>query len=142
MKLETSITVDVISNEDGTYNTYISHEGSSGEQYDDIDAKTIGEYVADLVDCLEEAASGNLYLTSDQQFVLVASNGSSMDSTIYNSQNEAYEAMKSAVEAQCTRDVLTDESSDSWLGPNAAYLCSADEGVDSIEDWIWTIIAL
>lgn len=61
-KLKTTIEVDVESYGNGTYDVYISHAGSSGAHYDKIDAKTIGEYTADLIDTLEESHSGKSYL--------------------------------------------------------------------------------
>lgn len=62
MKLQTTISVDIKSNEDGTYDAWIATESSSGSHYPRIDAKHIGKYVADLVDTLEEASSGKSYL--------------------------------------------------------------------------------
>lgn len=141
MKLETSITVDVISNEDGTYNTYISHEGSSGEQYEAISAQEIGKNVADLVDTLEEALSGNSYLGANKKFVLAASNGRSIEHTVYTTYESAYNAMKTAVERHIDielNDLQNTESS--WLEKNSAYVCHTDKGIISEEDWIWDII--
>ena len=63
--LKTTITVDIISHQDGTYDTYIATENSSGAHYDAINATTIGNYVADLVDSLEEAYSGKSYLSKN-----------------------------------------------------------------------------
>lgn len=61
-ELQTTISIDIKSNGDGTYDTYIATEGSSGSHYGAINAQTIGEYTADLIDTLEEAASGKSYL--------------------------------------------------------------------------------
>ena len=61
--LKTSITIDITSNNNGTYDTYISTEDSSGEHYRDINAEKIGEYTADLIDTLEEAYSNKSYLS-------------------------------------------------------------------------------
>lgn len=60
-KLQNTISIDIKSNGDGTYDTYISTE-SSGSHYEAITAQTIGEYTADLIDTLEESASGKSYL--------------------------------------------------------------------------------
>lgn len=60
--MENTISIDLISNGNGTYDTWISTEGSSGAHYPDASAEKIGVHVADLVDCLEEADSGNRYL--------------------------------------------------------------------------------
>lgn len=61
-KLKTTITVDIESNDDGTYDTYIATENSSGSHYKDANATTIGTYVAELIDILEESCSGKRYL--------------------------------------------------------------------------------
>lgn len=63
--LKTTITVDIVSHKDGTYNAYIATENSSGSHYDAINAATIGDYVADLIDSLEEAYSGKSYLSQN-----------------------------------------------------------------------------
>lgn len=60
--MENTINVDIISNGNGTYDTWISTEGSPGAHYPDASAEKIGVHVADLVDCLEEADSGRHYL--------------------------------------------------------------------------------
>ena len=65
--LEAKIIIDVISNEDGTYDTYIATESSSGSHYDAIDAEIIGSYTADLIDSLEKEESGKSYLKSDDK---------------------------------------------------------------------------
>ena len=57
------ISVDIKSNNNGTYDTYIVTETSSGEHYPKATASEIGEYVADLIDTLEED-TGNSYLTN------------------------------------------------------------------------------
>ena len=48
------ITIDVERNEDGSYDTYIATESSSGSHYPKITADEIGEDVADLIECLYE----------------------------------------------------------------------------------------
>lgn len=58
------ISIDIESNGNGTYDTWISTEGSSGAHYPTAKATEIGDYVADLVDCLEEADTGKRYLTN------------------------------------------------------------------------------
>lgn len=65
--LQNTITIDIKSHDNGTYDTYIATEGSSGSHYDAINAKTIGEYTADLIDTLEEAASGKSYISDDNK---------------------------------------------------------------------------
>ena len=46
--------VDVNLLSDGTFDLYLSHEGSSGEHYEHITADRIGELVADDVECIAE----------------------------------------------------------------------------------------
>lgn len=58
------ISVDIEGNGNGMYDTWISTEGSSGAHYQAAKATEIGDYVADLVDCLEEADTGKRYLTN------------------------------------------------------------------------------
>lgn len=53
-KLYENISIEIKGNGDGTYDTYIATESCSGEHYEAITAETIGEYVADLIDTLED----------------------------------------------------------------------------------------
>ena len=46
--------VDVSLLSDGTFDVYLSHEGSSGEHYEHVSADRIGELVADDVECIAE----------------------------------------------------------------------------------------
>lgn len=62
-KLYENISVEIKGNGDGTYDTYIATESCSGEHYEAITAETIGEYVTDLIDTLEDAMSR----TSDEE---------------------------------------------------------------------------
>lgn len=59
---ESNIHIDIKSNNDGTYDTYIATENSSGSHYKNINATQIGKHVAELVDVLEESNSGKSYL--------------------------------------------------------------------------------
>lgn len=61
--MENTIFVDVKSNGNGKYDVWMSTKGNSGEHYPNLDAAEIGEYTADLVDCLEEADTGKRYLS-------------------------------------------------------------------------------
>lgn len=61
-----TISVDIRTNHDGTYDVYISTEGSSGSHYPCIRAEEIGDNVTDLVDALEEASSGKSFLRADE----------------------------------------------------------------------------
>lgn len=65
----TNISVDIMSNHDGTYDVYISTECSSGSHYPCITAAEIGDNVADLVDTLEEAATGKSFLQVQEETV-------------------------------------------------------------------------
>lgn len=49
-----NISVEVYRNADGTFNTYIETECSSGAEYKHISTDKIGEYVADLIESLAE----------------------------------------------------------------------------------------
>lgn len=66
--LDTTISVDVKSNGDSTYDAYIATENSSGSHYPAITAAKIGEHTADLIDMLEEADSGNSYLKDNRSY--------------------------------------------------------------------------
>ena len=48
------ISVDVEHMEDGTYDVYISHEGSSGLHYQHVTAKEIGVLVEEEIETLNE----------------------------------------------------------------------------------------
>ncbi len=49
-----TFTVDVELQNNGLYDVYIAHEGSSGEHYTDVTADRIGELVADDIECIKE----------------------------------------------------------------------------------------
>lgn len=49
-----TFTVDVQLEENGKYDVYIAHEGSSGEHYTDVSADKIGELVAEDIECIAE----------------------------------------------------------------------------------------
>lgn len=49
-----SFTVDVEVQENGLYDVWIAHEGSSGEHYKDVTSDRIGELVADEIECVKE----------------------------------------------------------------------------------------
>lgn len=55
MKNLGSFTADVQKQENGLYDVYISHEGSSGEHYTDVTADKIGELIADDIECIAES---------------------------------------------------------------------------------------
>lgn len=62
--LDTTVNIDIKSNNDGTYDAYIADICSSGAHYPAVSADKIGEHVADLIDTLEEATSGKSYFKS------------------------------------------------------------------------------
>lgn len=49
-----TFTVDIQIQENGKFDIYIAHEGSSGEHYTDVTADKIGEIVADDIECIAE----------------------------------------------------------------------------------------
>ena len=49
-----TFTVDVELRENGLFDVYLAHEGSSGAHYVDVPLEKIGELVSDLVDCVAE----------------------------------------------------------------------------------------
>ena len=49
-----SFSVDVQLQENGKFDIYIAHEGSSGEHYTDVSADKIGELMAEDIECLAE----------------------------------------------------------------------------------------
>lgn len=50
-----TFTVDVEIQENGKFDVYIAHEGSSGEHYMDVTADRIGELVTDDIECIVES---------------------------------------------------------------------------------------
>lgn len=53
MKMNIDIDIERVGN--GLFNVYISENGNSGTEYKNVDCNRICEYVADLIDCLEES---------------------------------------------------------------------------------------
>ena len=45
-------TVDVELQDNGLYDIYIAHEGSSGEHYKDFTAEQVGNYLADDIEAV------------------------------------------------------------------------------------------
>lgn len=50
-----TIAIDLQENSDGTFDTWISTEGSSGAHYKAASSAEIGNHVKELIDCLAEA---------------------------------------------------------------------------------------
>ena len=107
-KLLTNISVEVNTNHDGTYDIYLSTECSSGEHYENISAAKIGEYVADLVDTVEEADSGNSYQREEKTVILSHTDGYSIQNSVYHDKKTAYAAMKTAYD-QLNQNIPGDE---------------------------------
>ena len=76
------------------YDVYISHEGSSGSHYPEATAGQVGDYVADLIDCLQESESGQSYL--HPKYILCFTDGYGIECTQYDSKEESEEAMQTA----------------------------------------------
>ena len=49
-----TFTIDVELQENGLYDVWLAHEGSSGENYKDTTIERIGLLVTDLIDCVVE----------------------------------------------------------------------------------------
>lgn len=127
---EISITVD--SHEDGTYDIYMATENSSGETCNNITARKIGENVADLIDTLEEANSGKSFLKD--RYELIATDGYSIDRTVYASKELARQAMEKAY-----NELDHNEKDDEW--DEASHITDSeallyDRG-DSV--YVWSI---
>ncbi len=50
-----TFSVDVKLQDNGKFDVYIAHEGSSGTHYTDVSADEIGEYVAEDIECIAES---------------------------------------------------------------------------------------
>ena len=55
MKNLGSFTVDVQMQDNGKFDIWVAHEGSSGAHYTDVTADEIGRITADEVECVAEA---------------------------------------------------------------------------------------
>lgn len=73
------------------------------------------------------------------KYVLVSSNGTEIDYTIYNTETEAEKALKDATEYY-TEGKSEDDFDCSWVGKDSAYLCPVDTSIG--EDWYWDIITI
>lgn len=133
-----TISVDVQTNHNGTYDVYISTEGSSGCHYPDISAEVVGENVADLIDTLEEAASGNSYLKpKTSRYLLVGVDDCMIDDSTYGSYEEAYQAMAKAYEEHTPKENDPEFAEISFLGEWDAVLYANGENV-----YLWKIIEI
>lgn len=145
--LDTIISVDVKSNNDGTYDTYIATENSSGSHYPAIDANKIGEYVADLIDTLEEEDSGKSYLTESKSYLVTCfdktrdiitsvktfNDMSNAYDYVIAAINDCYEKNKNHKSAVTMKKPLLDD----YDGPVAAYENRLDDG--RLIEFIWNI---
>lgn len=130
-KMSAAISVNVKSNGDGTYDTYVSTENSSGEHYNSITARQIGENVADLIDCLEEANSGQSFLK--KRWELIETNG------YYIKRVGIYDTKELAIAAMQTRydELNRNEEGDEWYA--MSYINGTDATLyDGGEDvYLW-----
>ncbi|MBO5435147.1 hypothetical protein J6A31_04925 [bacterium] len=98
--LDTTILVDVKSNGDGTYDTYIATENSSGSHYPAIIANTVGEYVADLIDTLEEEDSGKSYIVNNDKYLMTCFDNITRSITslrVFDTVPDAYDAVMNEI---------------------------------------------
>lgn len=140
MSVRTTIEIDIETFKNGTYDAYISHEGSSGASYKKINARQIGEYTADLIDTLEEADSGESFCK--QRAVLIASNGKTIDTTVYEDIADAESALRNIINHHIEPGFDIEAADASFINKHNAYLSPSDKFVKLKEDWIWEIIKI
>lgn len=73
------------------------------------------------------------------KYVLVSSNGTEMDYTIYNTEIEAEKALRDVIECHINGK-SEDDFECSWVDEHSAYLCPVDTSIG--ENWYWTIITI
>ena len=142
MKNVITIDIESMSDNNGKYDVWIADEGGSGAHYQNIDAQTVGDYTADLIDCLEEADSGESYLKNTSKYMLIASDGTSMDHTIYPDYDTAYDAMKKSLKHSVNPSFDIKSAENSFMNDTSMYLSAIDNGVNLEKDWIYEIIKL
>ena len=142
MKNVITIDIESMSDNNGKYDVWIADEGGSGAHYQNIDAQTVGDYTADLIDCLEEADSGESYLKNTSKYMLIASDGTSMDHTIYPDYDTAYDAMKKSLKCSVSPSFDIKSAESSFISNTSMYLSATDKGVNLEKDWIFEMIKL
>lgn len=133
------ITIDVDTNNNGTYNIYMQTENSSGESYINVTADRIGEYVAGLIDALEEAKSGKSYSKPEKttKTVLVYTDGYSIKNKTYPD----YQTAKTAMEEEY-KQYNNNTPGDEW--DKISYIDDYDAILyaGSINVHIWNIMEI
>lgn len=136
-KILSNISLDVDTNNDGTYNIYLATENSSGESYKNISADEIGKHVANLIDSLEEADSGKSYLLHQKttKTVLVHTDGYSINHRTYANYQAAKTAMKEEYAQHNHNTVNDDWDKLSYIDDYNAVLYDNGENV-----YVWQIV--
>lgn len=129
-KMSATVSADIKSNGDGTYDAYISTGDSSGEHYDNLTAREVGEHITDLIDCLEDAASGNSF--HKERWELIETDGYSINKTTYDSKELAVAAMKARYNMLNKNKDGNDWDNDSFINDTSAMLY---EGGNDVFVW-------
>lgn len=130
-----NIDIDVDTNHDGTYNVCLSAGNSTGTSYTNISADCIGKCVADMINECEKLSSGKSYPIKN--FMLVRTDGYSMESTAYPDFESAADAMKKAYH-ELDNNIPGDDWYDmSYCSESEALLYAGGEDV-----YLWNIIEI
>ena len=73
------------------------------------------------------------------KYILVSSNGTEMNYTIYNNESDAKQALKDAT-SYYIEGKTKDDLEYSWISECSAYICPVDTSIG--EDWYWEIITV
>ena len=74
------------------------------------------------------------------KYILVASNGTEMDTSVYTTELDAQTALQNATNNWINKDTDMEDLDCSWVGESSAYLCPIDTNIS--EDWYWEIITV
>ena len=74
------------------------------------------------------------------KYILIASNGTEIETTQYNTKEEAETALKEATEMWINKEHPIDDLEYSYIGSDSAFLCPLDTDIN--EDWKWEIISV
>lgn len=74
------------------------------------------------------------------KYILVASNGTEMDTSVYTTELDAQTALQNATSNWINKDTDMEDLDCSWVGESSAYLCPIDTNIG--EDWYWEIITV
>ena len=136
-KMETVISVDVKSNENGTYDAYIATENSSGSHYEAASASEIGENVAGLIDTLEESYTGVSHYRNTCPALLVHTDGYNIKYSKHENKKAACMAMKEAYALFNKNEPDDDWDKMSEIADDTAMLYDRGENVH-----VWRVILL